>query len=402
MSFILYFLLRKFFVDLNYSDQRIILSKGILFKRVHVIPLGSIVRITCRRSPLLRFFRAKQIEIFTRKGKFKFFLRRDEPVPAFPELPPHLIKPRRREIAFGAFIDVRALGAIALFAAIMRRTGTIFGGKYLDNILDLLDTAAVNVEQAFSAMRVYVPRVAAVLGVFALSAWVFAYIRKLAALARFRVGRRGGVIVVTSGLFTLYEHMLVPNSAAMLICDSPVSLAVKHAPVYLRGVMIYPCADRAAFAKLSHILGGKRLGKFTTARPPKSAWFGYCAVPFWWSTGFAAALSVVYIADLPYSVMLLKTALYCGLFVSVYAAAVYLYYMRRSGVTTENGVSRIAVRRSMRLYTAVFPTNAVTKNTVSQSIFQRRSGLCNFKVSTNEPRSFKARLIPFDKIEDQY
>lgn len=406
MNFILYFVLRRFFVRLDHSDEKLTLTKGLFLKRIHVIPLSSVVRITCKQSLLQRLFRAKQIELFTRNGSFKFFLRRDEPVPAFHEPPAHFIKPRFREVVFGAFIDVRALGAIALFAAVMRRIGTIFGGRYLDGILALLDNAAVNVERAFAAMRVYVPRVAAVLAVFALSAWVFAFLRRLDALARFRVGRSGGQseasVVVTSGFFTLYETMLVPNSAATVVCDSPVSLLLKHAPVYLRGAMIYPCADRAACFKLARILCGERVGKRQIAHPPKKALFGYCAAPLWQSAGFAAALALVYAADLPYSVMLLKTALYCGLIISLYTAAVYLYYMKYSGIAVDGGVCLIAARRFMRLYTAMLPASSVTARTVSQSVFQRCSGLCDFKISTDEPLSLKARLIPFDNIKDQY
>lgn len=387
-------------MSMDFSDEKITLKKGIFFRGIHVIPLNSVVKITVKRSPLLRIFRARQVEIFTRNGEFKFFQSRDEQLPFAPALPAHLIKPRFREIAFGAFIDVRALGAIALFAAVMRRIGTLFGGKYLDGILELFDAAAENAERALSAVHVYVPRVAAAVGVFALAAWVFAYLRRLAALSRFRVGRRGEYIVVTSGLLTLYEHTLVSNSAAIVICDSPVSLLAKHAPIYLRGVMLYPAADRASALKLAHILGGERLGKSPAAysnQPPKRAWFGYCAAPLWSSVGFAAALTLVYIAGYPAA--LLKTALYCGLFVSVYAAAVYLYYMRYSGITPGERACRIAVRRSMRLYTAVFANDSVIGETFSQSVFQHRSGLCNFRISTAEPRSFKARLIPIEKIQ---
>lgn len=406
MNFILYFILRKFFVRLAYSDEKLTLTKGLFLKRIHVIPFSSVVRITCKQSLLQRLFRAKQIELFTRNGSFKFFLRRDEPVPAFHEPPAHFIKPRFREVVFGAFIDVRALGAIALFAAVMRRIGTIFGGRYLDGILALLDNAAVNVERAFAAMRVYVPRVAAVLAVFALSAWVFSFLRRLDALARFRVGRSGGQseasVVVTSGFFTLYETMLVPNSSAAVVCDSPVSLLFKHAPVYLRGAMIYPCADRAACFKLARILCGERADrrmKRRMTRPPKKALFGYCAAPLWQSAGFAAALALVYAAGLPYSVMLLKTALYCGLIISLYTAAVYLYYMKYSGIAADGGVCLIAARRFMRLYTALLPASSVTARTVSQSVFQRCSGLCDFKISTDEPQSFKARLIPLTNFD---
>lgn len=386
-------------MSLDFSDEKITLKKGIFLRGIHVIPLNSVVKITVKRSIFLRIFRTRQVEIFTRNGEFKFFQSRDERLPFAPTLPAHFIKPRFREIAFGAFIDVRALGAIALFAAVMRRIGTLFGGKYLDSILELFDAAAENAERALSVVHVYVPRVAAAVGVFALAAWVFAYLRRLAALSRLRVGRRGEFIVVTSGLLTLYEHTLVSNSAAIVICDSPVSLLAKHAPIYLRGVMLYPAADRASALKLAHILGRERLGKIPEACPPKRAWFGYCAAPLWSSAGFAAVLALVYIIAPPYPVALLKTALYCGLFVSVYAVAVYLYYMRYSGITAGEGACRIAVRRSMRLYTAVFANASVIAETFSQSVLQRRSGLCNFRLSTAEPRSFKARLIPDHSIE---
>lgn len=388
-------------MSLKLSDEKITFKKGIIFRRIHTLPPCSVVRITVKRSPILRLFRVKQAELFTRNGSFKLFLRRDERLPFDSKRPVHFIKPRFRETAFGAFIDVRALGSITLFAAVMRRIGTVFGGKYLDRVLEALDSAAVTVEQTFSAMRVYVPRVAAALGVFALAAWAFAYFRRLAALARFRVGRRGGVVVVESGLLTLYEHVLVPNSAAVIICDSPVSLLAKHAPVYLRGVMIYPSANRASALKLVHILSGGRLGKDPKITPPKSAWFGYCAVPLWWSVGFAAALALVYIINVPYPTALLKTALYCGLFVSVYMAAVYLYYMGHSGIQSGSGVCRIAVRRSGRLYTAVLANGEVTAETVSQNMFQRRSGLCNLRLTTDEPRSLKARLIALEKVNQQ-
>lgn len=395
-------------MSIDYYSEKIILKKGILLRRIHTLPLSSIVRVTIKRSPILRLFCVKQVEIFTKKSSYKIFLRRDEPLSFLPDdhYPRHYIKPRFRDMAFGAFIDVRALGGIVLFAATIRRLGTVFGGKYLDRVLEAFNTAAENVEQALSTLSVYIPRIAAAVGVFALSAWAFAYLRRLASLARFCVGRVGkgsdSLIVVKSGLLTLYEHMLVPNSdAAIMICDSPVSLLAKHAPVYLRGVMVYPAADRPTAHKLVHILSSERLGKTPKITPPRCAWFGYCAVPFWWSIGFAAALIIVYVFGGERPTALLKTALYCGLFMNVYAVLVYLYYMRYSGIKSGDRIMRISVRKSMRLYTAFLFSDKTTVNmlfnttAVTENIFQRRSGLCNFLLSTAEPRKFKARLLNF-------
>lgn len=391
MNLILYLIFRALFMRLEISEKTLILYKGIIFGRIHEIPISSIVRITVRRTLPLRILHVKTAEIFTLNGRFKIFLRHDEEIP-FGKPPKRFSKPSFGKIAFGAFIDVRALGAVALFAAVLRRIGTIFGGKYLDNIIKMLDTAAVNVERALSALQVYVPRIAAVIAIFALAAWIFAFLRKLAALSRFKVGRNGGYITVTCGIITLYEHILVRNSAAAAICDSPVSLAAKRAPVYLRGVMIYPCVKRSKT-------------RFSVT-PPKSALFGYCAAPLTWSGIFTSLLTVVYISKKLRGAMLLRTALWCGLIVSLYSAGVYLYYMPRSGLTSRGGIYKAAARRFMRLYTVTFGEDIITSRTISQSVFQRRhvQKLCNFGISTSELRGAKKliiRLVPKDEI-DQY
>ena len=385
-------------MSMRSDPEKIILVSGLILRRVHTLPLRSIVRTTVSRSPIMRLFCVKELELFTQNKSFKIFLHRDDPLTFLPDdrYPRHYIKPGSVKTAFGAFIDVRALGGIALFAAVLRRIGTIFGGKYLENILEALDTAAVNVEHAFSAMRIYVPRAAAVLAVFALAAWAFAYLRKLAALSRFRVGRRGDLIVIKSGLFTIYEHTLVRYNAAPVIIDSPASLAAGRAPVYLYGVMIHPCADRAGFAKLVHILCGKRVGKSFRIRPPKKALFGYCAAPLAWSGVFAALLTLMYISDALRGAMLLKTALYCGLIVSLYSLIICIFYMRWSGITFGKQLCSVGARRSLRLYTAVFPRELIAAETLSQSVFQKRSGLCDIKISAAQRlgfRKFKVSLI---------
>lgn len=391
MNLVLYFIFRTLFMRLEFSEDKLIIHKGLVFARIHEIPISSIVRITIRRTLPLRILRVKTAEIFTLRGRFKIFLRRDEEIP-FGEAPKRFSKPRFRKIAFGAFIDIRALGAVALFAAVLRRIGTIFGGKYLDNILKVLDTAAVNVERALSALQVYVPKVAAVIAVFALSAWGFAFLRKLLALSRFQVGRSGEYITVTSGLITLYEHILVRNSAAFVFQNSPISLAAKRAPVYLRGVMIYPCAAKA----------NKTAG--FSAAPPRKAWLGYCAVPLTLSGIFAALLTVVYISEKLRGAMLLRTALWCGLIAGLWSAAVFLYYMKYSGIKLRGRICNASARRLLRLYTVIFNEDIITSKTISQSVFQRHSGLCNFGISSTElhgARKLKIRLVPKDEI-DQY
>lgn len=391
-------------------SEKIILKTGLLVHREHELPLSSVIRVTVKRSPIMRLFKVKEIEIFTKTKSFKLFMSCDEPLVFLPDdhYPNHYLRPGFWKTAFGAFIDVRALGGIAVFALTIRRLGTVFGSRYLDRVSEALSIAAENVEQALSALRVYIPRAAAAVGVFALAAWVFAYLKRLASISRFWVGRASkngqSLIVVKCGLVTLYEHVLVPNSpnyeSALMICDSPFSLFVKRAPLYLQKVMVYPAAERKTAHKLVRILSGKRFRNSPdteTVKPPKTAWFGWCAMPFGWSVGFAAVLFLMNFSAELRSAALLKTALYCGLFVSLYTVTVYLYYMRWSGIKTAENLVRISYRKSMRLYTAFVFGEVIAEN-VTQNIFQRRSGLCNFLLSTAEPRRIKARLLNLNSL----
>ena len=222
-------------------------------------------------------------------------------------------------------------------------------------------------------------------------------------LLRFRVGFVGNTgreyIVVRSGLFTLYEHILVQYNAAVTHINSPVSLLVKRAPVYLRDVMIYPCADRKDFVRLSHIiLGGERIKAVKPVRTPMKAFLGYCAVPLCWSGVFAALLTFIYVSEELRGAQLIKTALYGGLFVSLYSAVICLFYIRHSGISFNKRLCVLGVKRSLRMYTAVFPKDTIEVGTISQSVFQRRSGLCNFKISTSQKQGFNLKQLPINKL----
>ena len=271
MNFLFYYVLRKFFVKLRFSDKEISLEKGLLLKRLSVMPMNSVVRITSRRTLFLRLFRAKEIEVFTLGGKMRFFLSRNERLPFLPEKRRVIAKPRFREIMLGAFIDTRALGGIFVFAAVLRRISAIFGGEYLNYIISALSQTAGELEKALGFFRVTVPRIAITLAAFALGAWIFAYLRKLARLARFRVSVSGGVLFAESGVVTLYEHALVSNSAAssecaVIRCDTLTTVLARRAPLYFRGVMVCPCSKRIE-------LPAKRLSS------PKRAFFGHIAGP---------------------------------------------------------------------------------------------------------------------------
>lgn len=395
MNFLFYYILRKFFVKLNLSSKQISLEKGLILKRTSVMPLSCIVRITARRTLLLRIFGAKEISVFSLNGTLKFYLKKSGRLSFLPKPCQTVAKPRFREIAFGAFIDTRALGGVFVFAAVLRKLSVIIGGEYVSELIAVFTKTAAELEKALGFFKVAVPRIAITLAVFALGSWVFAYIRKLLRLSGFRVSKADGLLFIESGVLTLYEHVLVSNSAAAVYCDTITCLAARRAPLYLRGVMLCPCVKRGELEKTLKTLCGFKIPP-NRLSPPSRAFLGYTAAPLTWAGVFGALLIAAYHID--FSVMLLKTVLYSGMIISLYTAVLYLLYMYRSSVSADENFTAISSRRGLRLYTAVFPNRIVTESTFSQSIFQRSRRLCGCRLSLIERRSFTARQLPKNEL----
>lgn len=394
MNLLLYYFLRRFFVKLKITEKYIYYKKGLILRRFSVIPLENIVRVSAERSLILRIFGAKKITVFTVRGKISFYLHKSEPLKFLPEIHSVSLKPRFSEIVFGAFADTRALGGIALLSAVLRRLSRLFGGEYFDGVMNAISDTAESLTNVLSAMHIAIPKIAAVLAVFVLAAWSLAFARKLLRLANFRSSLCGGLLRVRSGVITLYEHTLVLNSAAPVIASPLSAILLKRAPIYLRNVMIYPTVSNAKAEKLLRTLCGIAAENAPRIKPPKPAFFGLCAVPFWWAVGFSVLLAFVYFSGTLRSAMLLKTALYCGLIVSLYCIAVSLVCMSRSGIAFGKSVIRFSTRRGLRLFEYSVPRLAIAENTVSQSVFQRQTELCNIRVITLERLRITARQLP--------
>lgn len=401
MNFLLYYILRRLFVRLKFTENEIILEKGIILRRKSALPLKSIVRVTTERPLLLRIFAAKRITVYAVRGKITFYLRKNEPLPFLPEVRSVPLKPRFSAVMFGAFTDTRALGGLALLAAFLRRISSIFGSEYFDGIISAISETADTLTNALSVLHIAVPRIAAVLAVFVLAAWSLAFARKLLRLANLRAARQGKLLRVQSGVITLYEHTLVLNSAAAVMVSPLSAVLAKRAPIYLRGVMIFPSAPVKTAPKIINTLCGIPIDGAPQIKPPRSSFFGFCAAPFWWAVGLSAALVTVYLFESLRSAMLLKTVLYCALIVSLYAVLVCFVYMKHSGISAGKSSVSVSMRRSLRLFISFVPHRTIVEKTLSQSVFQRRDDLCDCKLALAERTRLKARLLPKSEVESR-
>lgn len=373
------------------------LEKGLVLRRRAELPLNAITRTEIRRGPLLRLLRAKKITVEALSGKIFFYLKKSEKLPFLPENRGHAVRPERSSVFFGAFVDTRALSGILLFSFTVYRIGKIFGSNYTDRIIAAISDTAAELTAALELLHIALPRAAALFAVFLLTAWGFAFFGKLLSMADFRVSSRGGYITVKRGLITLYEQVVVLNNLdAVISCHTVSALAARKAPLYARGTMIFPPVGAPAARRIIASLCGTEINASAVTKPPPRALFGHCAVPLGWSGGLAAALVLTELAlkfELLPSAELLKTVLWYGLAASLWALLACGLYWRRSGVSESAELLEISARRGFRLYCGYIPKHMAVLGTLSQNPFQRRSGLCDLRITLYGKRRFRLRGV---------
>lgn len=393
MKIILFYILRKFFVKLEIKGNSISLEKRLFICKTVLINRRDIVRAQTRRTLVLRFLRAKEVTLFTQNGKIEFYLSENETHDFLPKRGKICLKPRFPERLFGAFIDTRALAGIAVFAVTLRKIAKIFGGSYFDGIIRAIFTTAESLAKALEIAHIVLPGTAVFLAVFALVAWIFAFLRKILTLSRFELCPENGSIYVKSGLITIYENQLVLNTAAVVSRTTLFSLITKRSPMYCRDVMVFPCANESVRGKILRSFFGVKPRATHSAKSPSRALFGHCVLPMWLFIGFSAMLLLLFITGNG-AALITRTLLTAGIFISAYLFLLFFLYMRNAKSVFSEDFVMISTRKSAALYTAFFPTTLISGAALSQSVFQQLSGLCSVKIALTERRHYTARLIP--------
>ncbi len=399
MDFILYYILRRFFVSMSFDNRMIHLEKGLILRRVSDIPYDRAAVCEIRRSPLLRLLGGKHVTVVTHSGKIDFYLKRGERLPFLPEHTGAVIRPSRFGIICGAFEDTRALGGTLTFAAAISRIGSIFGKEYSGKITASLELAADSISGTLSAVNIAVPRIAAVIAVFLIAAWLFAFIKKSLTLSRFSLSAKKGFVTVSHGIITLYESTLVLNNINAVISRRAVTGTLSHtAAIYCMGRMFFPPINDSKRKRLLKSVFGLDHPDSAPIKPPPGAFFAYCGVSFWWFLGSIAALLAVYLGE-DYRVIpplpLIRTALWFTAAISLYSIFARALYMSRCEKTAQNGILGISCIKKSRLYTAEIPKAKVVRQKTRFTRFSQKSGLCDRYFGVFGEKNFIIRKVPF-------
>ena len=391
MEFILYFLLRRYFVKLSAERDVICLRKGLLFQRNYRIPKSSIIRADIRRAPLLRLLRGKKVILYTFAGKITFYLHRNEPIPLFSVSKGYsTIKPRFSSVLAGAFSRTKALGGTIVFSVALIRTGSVLGSGYYDVLSELIKGTAQGLEDLLSTLRIAVPRITTILAVFVAAAWIFAFLRNLLCFSRFRIYPSRNILRTSHGVITLYETLLVLNDDVPIIQrDTIATLLTGTAPVYIAGALVLPPLRSDKRRKAMRIMHMTTQEHSCTVPPPK-ALFGHIAVPLGWGASAAALLILTHLTG---SDPVLRTVLWTALLISAWFCILYAVYMRRSGYFSGDSYTLITARHGTELLTATIPRKALAYIRLDSNPFQRRTGMCDLHVYSRGTKRVRLRNV---------
>ncbi|MBE6901370.1 MAG: hypothetical protein E7478_02755 [Ruminococcaceae bacterium] len=396
MEFILYFVLRRFFVSVKTDAHGIHLRKGLIFRRVSFVPAAVISSVQVKRTPLLRLLCGKKVTIRALGGKVTFYLKNNEPLSFLPQQEISLsLRHRSGSVLLGALCETRALGGMILFSTSLTRIGNILGSGYYDRIMNAINQTAQGFDKLLSDLRIAVPSVTAVLAVFVAAAWAFAFLRNSLRLCRFNVGIGACYAIARHGLLTLYEDIVVPNNlSASVISNTASTLLFRAAPIYCGDILtVLPMDNAAQNTAFRHLTGITLPDRFCTI-PPKKAIFGHIAVPFGWGAAFAAALVLCYLTN---SDPILRTLLWAGVWVCLWYSFLFGMYMLRSGTTQHSNATIMSARHGVRLYTACIPADSTAYRRTDVNIFQLKDDMCDMRIYCRGHLRLRLRNVPNDQ-----
>lgn len=397
MDFILYYVLRRFFISLNVADGRILLRKGIIFRRCFDIPIRALTMVSSKQTLLLRLLRGRKLTLHTLSGKVTFYLKRGE----------RLRLPQRRckgsvSTSFGctvlaALCSTKMLAGTIVFSTAIARTGRIFGSGYYDGIISAIEQTAGGLSDILSRLKITVPRFTATIAVFAAAAWIFAFILNLLRFSRFKIKLFRGGAAASHGVITLYRQWTISdNLGAAEIRETASALLFGAAPVYCFGAMLAPPLKKEKRNIVLKALVGAEIPNGKCVKPTAKSAMGHIGAPLWWSIANAAALTAYRITG---SDPALLTLLWGGLSLSLWYCLLYLMYMRRCiFLRGKNGIL-LSARRGTALYTLIIP-HIPQRFCVAANPFQRFSGLCNISVFCCGRAHLRLKSVSYVKVSE--
>ncbi|MBQ8170563.1 MAG: PH domain-containing protein [Oscillospiraceae bacterium] len=389
MEFILYFILRRFFVSFREDTDCFTLRKGLMLRRVYHIPRSAVICAETKRTPLLRLLKGQKVTLCTLSGQVSFYLRNSEKFEI--RISPVIyktIRPKFRTVLLSSFSRTKALGGTAVFAVTISRIGSVFGSDYYDKIIITISQTAEDLREMLESLRIAVPQIAAIATVFVGVAWIFSFMRSILRFCRFRISLGRGYACVRHGFVTLYEEVFVPDHLGTVIArDTPSTLLFKAAPLYLYNRMILPALSKKKRSSVLRTFLGITPPDSLSFSPPKRALLGHIAVPSGWGGAAAVLLVLCYLNN---AAPILRTVLWGVVLLSLWHCITFAAYMKRTGISNDKHIAAACARKSGALLTVYIHPGSEAYRRIDRNPFQKRSGMCDLRLFYRS--GFKLRL----------
>lgn len=296
-----------------------------------------------------------------------------------------VFRPRSLYVAaLSAFLS-NSFAGVLLASAFINRAGTVLGQKLEGSVLFALS-------QLSAWLPLGIPPVATAAGLILLAGWFIGFARNMLSLVRFRIERSERTLEVNVGLITRRTYSILVRKINFL--DIRQSLMTKLLRLYLVFIQatgygkgknevaaLIPSASRGELAATMSLLLPEIRPHSRTVKPSKRAWLAYL---FQSLLLVPALLAAIWLGWRLFPAWR-EVVRFFGL--ALWVPLLWYFFLKltdffTAGLCFDGATYTLRYSKGFILHTVVVPLNRVAMVAVTQSIFQRRTGLCNVTVYT--------------------
>ena len=202
-------------------------EKGILFHSKLTLPLSSIHTIGIKTGPFQRLIGASTLFLDTpggsqKKPNISLVVFRRRFIQWWNSLPlSGWVKAKNRYILWMSATWSNPASGLLLFAALINRTGKIFGQELADELYQTANRPAY-------LIALGIPPVAAGVGIFLLIGWLFAFFHLFLRYCNFSATQTGSTIAISRGILPRTRQLIFKKSICAVSIQQTLSLRLFH------------------------------------------------------------------------------------------------------------------------------------------------------------------------------
>lgn len=322
------------------------------------------------------------------------------------------VSPKKSYLLIFSLLFSSTLSGMILFGTFMFEAYRLVGKEMEEQLFKRVNGEITKIDSRFLKLTSTIPKAVLILGVIVLGGWLLSFIANLMRHWSFTATRRGGQLIIQSGIATKRRHVL--NRDKINFLDLQQTLLMKlfkisSVTIYCTGygkrrrelsalIPITTNREMTASMKILEPSVPKPRTEISTGKKDLMRFvlipIILCFIPY-----FAGSAAKILLIKWHTEINIITTVAVIPLMwlVIVQANAAF-----STAMGFKNGFCTLVYCPSYQFHKIVIPKKNISKLTVSRNIFQQRNGTCTLKIYTNAEKTkyHKVKSLPYDKVRE--